>query len=322
MIPGEWFRDAQYGMMVHWGLYALLGGEWQGKRMNGYIGEWAQQYFRIPLAEYSKLAEAFNPVYFDAEEWVKLAKDAGMKYIVFTSKHHDGFAMFKSDVSPYNVYDATPFKRDVVEELAAACKKYGLKLGLYYSQDLDWQHPDGGGYRSGKIWCGDVAYLTNNWDYPDDSAKNYTNCFEEKIKPQVKEILTKYGDLCLIWFDVPCTITEEQCLELKGMVRRYQPGCLINGRLGYGLGDYQTPGDNMIADKTEAGVLYETVGTMNDSWGYRPTDTHYKTVAEILKIKADCAKIGSNYMLNIGPDPLGRIPVAGIQILDGLAKAR
>ena len=198
MKPGEWFKEAQYGMMVHWGLYALLGGEWQGKRMANYIGEWAQQYFRIPLAEYSKLAAAFNPVFFDAEEWVKLAKDAGMKYVVFTSKHHDGFAMFKSEVSKYNVYDATPFKRDVVAELADACKEYGLKLGLYYSQDLDWEHPDGGGYKLGKVWCDNAAYLTNNWDYPDDANKNYTKCFEEKIKPQVNEILTKYGDLCLI----------------------------------------------------------------------------------------------------------------------------
>ena len=137
----------------------------------------------------------------------------------------------------------------------------------------------------------------------------------------MKEILTQYGNLCLIWFDVPSTILPKQCQELKEMVRAYQPGCLINGRLGYGLGDYSTPGDNCIAEKTEAGALYETVGTMNDSWGYRPTDTHYKSVQEILDIKAKCASIGSNYMLNVGPDPLGRFPVAAIDLLSGLAKS-
>ena len=132
----KWFREAQYGMMCHWGLYALLGGEWKGKVMPG-IAEWVQSYFRIPNAEYSRLASIFNPIYFNADEWVQLARDAGMKSIVFTSKHHDGFAMFHSKVSKYNVVDATPFKRDVVGELAEACRKHGLKLGLYYSQDLD-----------------------------------------------------------------------------------------------------------------------------------------------------------------------------------------
>ncbi|MBP5781369.1 MAG: alpha-L-fucosidase, partial [Clostridia bacterium] len=134
----KWFFDAKFGMMIHWGLYSLLGGEWKGERM-AEIGEWAQEFFRIPGSEYHKLTAAFNPVYFDAEEWVCLAKKAGMKYLVFTSKHHDGFAMYHSKASAYNVFDATPFKRDPVAELAAACKKYGLKLGLYYSQDLDWE---------------------------------------------------------------------------------------------------------------------------------------------------------------------------------------
>ena len=313
----RWFKEAQYGLMVHWGLYALLGGEWRGRVMPG-IAEWAQAYFRIPNAEYAALAKAFDPVLFDADEWVQIARDAGMKYVVFTSKHHDGFAMFRSKVSRFNVVDATPFGRDVVGELAEACRKHGLRLGLYYSQDLDWSHPDGGGYTRPDDWCGGSAW-TNNWDFPDKARKDFARYFEEKAKPQVEEILTQYGDLCLVWFDVPCTILREQCLELEAMVRKHQPGCLINGRLGYGIGDYETPGDNCIAEKTDANKLYETVGTMNDSWGYRPTDTHYKSVDEIRAIKAKCASIGSNYMLNIGPDPLGRIPAAGIEILDGIA---
>ena len=151
----KWFVEAQYGMMVHWGLYSLLGGEWKGRTMEKpyHIAEWAQQYFRIPNAEYAKLAKAFNPVCFDADEWVQVARDAGMKYIVVTSKHHDGFAMFRSKVSPFNIVDATPFGRDPIEELAEACRRHGLKLGLYYSQDLDWHEKDGGGEQMGKTWA-------------------------------------------------------------------------------------------------------------------------------------------------------------------------
>lgn len=320
MKPGEWFKEAQYGMMVHWGLYALLGGEWQGKRMANYIGEWAQQYFRIPLAEYSKLAAAFNPVFFDAEEWVKLAKDAGMKYVVFTSKHHDGFAMFKSEVSKYNVYDATPFKRDVVAELADACKKYGLKLGLYYSQDLDWEHPDGGGYKLGKVWCDNAAYLTNNWDYPDDANKNYTKCFEEKIKPQVNEILTKYGDLCLIWFDVPVTLTPGQTDELYKLVKFWQPDCLINSRIGNGYGDYVSCDDNEIPSDDKTGMLYESPCTINDTWGYKSYDNNWKTPEEIARLRKHLNTRGINYLLNVGPDALGRIPGPSRDVLLGAAK--
>ena len=140
-----WFKQAQYGMMAHWGLYSLLAGEWRGRRVRDYA-EWIQSFMPIPNAEYAQLAKCFNPVYFNADEWISLAKDAGMEYFVFTSKHHDGFAMFHSKADPFNVVDATPFKRDVVEELANACAKHGLKFGLYYSQELDWHHPHGGGY--------------------------------------------------------------------------------------------------------------------------------------------------------------------------------
>lgn len=315
MDSKQWFRDAKFGMMIHWGLYSLLAGEWKGRRMNGYIGEWAQQYFRIPLKEYSKLADAFNPVFFDAEEWVRLAKNAGMKYIVFTSKHHDGFAMFGSQVSTYNVVDGTPFKRDVVEELACACKKYNIRLGLYYSQDLDWQHPHGGGYTMGKVWCGDAAYLTNNWDYPDDGSKDYSICFNEKIKPQVKEILTGYGDLCLIWFDVPVTLSREQTDELYKMVKFYQPDCLVNSRIGNGYGDYESAEDNFIPDENSGMKLYESPCTMNDTWGYKSYDNNWKSPEEIIRLKEHLNSRGMNYLLNVGPDPLGRIPGPSADIL-------
>ena len=323
----KWFKEAQFGMMAHWGLYTLLGGEWKGKPGVHPYGEWIMHGNRIPLKEYAALAKAFNPILFDPMDWMKRARDAGMKYFVITSKHHDGFAMYRSRVSKYNVVDATPFGRDPLEEIAEACRATGVKLGVYYSQDLDWSDPNGGGrrveygcYKDLKV-SDEKRYWGNDWDFADTPDYDFQRYLDEKALPQVKEILTQYGDLCLIWFDVPMTLTKEQSKAFVGLVRRHQPGSLVSGRIGNDLGDYFTPGDNEIADKTEAGKLYETVGTMNDSWGYRPTDTHYKSVKGILDIKAKCAAIGSNYMLNVGPDPLGRFPVAAIDILDGLSRS-
>lgn len=243
----QWFKSAKFGMMVHWGLYSIPAGEWKGQRMP-YIGEWLQARFRIPNAEYHQLATIFNPIFFNADEWVKLARDAGMKYIVVTSKHHEGFAMYRSKVDSFNIVDATPFKRDVIGELADACARHNMKLGLYYSQELDWADPDGGGYTRTTPNAGMMSW-TNDWDYPDTSQKNYDRCFERKIKPQVKEILTQYGDLCLIWFDTPSTISPAQSKELADMVHFYQPNCLVNSRIGNGMGDYHSLGDNQITDE-------------------------------------------------------------------------
>ncbi len=310
----KWFKEAQYGMMVHWGLYALLGGEWKGRVMPG-IAEWAQSYFRIPIAEYSRLATAFNPLCFNADEWVQIARDAGMKYIVFTSKHHDGFAMFHSKVSQYNVVDATPFKRDVVGELAEACRKHGLKLGLYYSQDLDWHEPDGGGYNHADDWGGGQASWTNNWDFTDKSRKNFERYFEGKAKPQIREILTQYGDICLIWFDIGFTPTKEQSNSLYDMVRALQPGCLINSRIGCGVCDYTSAGDNEIPNDDKGGMLYETPATINQTWGYKPTDQDWKTPETIRATREHLKKLGANYLLNVGPDALGRIPARSADAL-------
>jgi len=317
-----WFKEAQYGMMAHWGLYSLLAGEWRGRRVHDYA-EWIQSFMPIPNAEYEQLAKCFNPIYFNADEWIRLAKDAGMEYFVFTSKHHDGFALFRSKADPFNVVDATPFKRDVVEELANACARHGVKLGLYYSQELDWHHPHGGGYTN-LTPCSGVSW-DNNWDYPDRSRKDFSICFEEKIKPQVQEILTNYGDLCLLWFDVPHTITKEQSLELNRMVKHYQPGCLINSRIGNGAYDYVSLGDNEYpqeapAEGTEADPnsihgykyspygLYETPATMNSSWGFKYYDQNWLTAEKIRTNRERLAEMGVNYLLNVGPDGLGRIP--------------
>ena len=216
---------------------------------------------RFSCEIYCKLCAAFNPVFFNADEWVQLAKDAGMEYMVVTSKHHDGFALFHSKVSKYNVVDATPFGRDVIGELANACAKKGLRLGLYYSQDLDWSEPNGGGYTAGHTWCG-FGPWTNEWDFPDNAKKNYTQCFEDKIVPQVEEILTNYGELALIWFDTPQTLSEAQSRHLYDMVRKLQPECLVNSRIGNGLGDYRSLGDNEIPESGLAEGLVESACTL------------------------------------------------------------
>ncbi len=319
MNSKEWFRQAQFGMMVHWGLYSLPAGEWKGQRMP-FIGEWAQSYFRIPGAEYSRLAGGFNPILFDAEEWVKLALASGMNYLVVTSKHHDGFAMYRSKVDRYNIVDSSPFKRDVIGELAEACYKHGFKLGLYYSQDLDWHEPNGGGYRDGRT-NSNVMTWTNDWDYPHNDKKNYSQCFESKIKPQVEELLQNYGDLCLIWFDTPKTISPEQSTELYQLVKKYQPDCLLNSRIGNGMGDYRSWGDNQIPDEYMKEGLFETPATLNDTWGYKSFDQNWKSAEEVLRLKNHLNSRGINYLLNVGPDYLGRIPAPSVDILRQVGQA-
>ena len=329
----EWFKKAGYGMMAHWGLYSLLAGEWKGRRVRDYA-EWIQSFMPVPNAEYSELASIFNPIYLNADEWIKLAKDCGMQYFVFTSKHHDGFAMFKSEVDGFNIVDATPFGRDVVAELGEACYKYGLKFGLYYSQELDWHHEHGGGYDkfSG---CSGVSW-DNSWDFPDREKKDFSICFEEKIKPQVKEILTKYGELCLMWFDVPHTITPEQSLELNKLVKHYQPDCLINSRIGNGAYDYVSLGDNEYpsefkpSENTDPNSLdgfkyspyglYETAGTLNSSWGFKYYDQNWITPEEIVARRRKLNSLGINYLLNVGPDALGRIPSLSVEALRNAAE--
>ena len=284
----KWFKEAQYGMMVHWGLYSLLAGEYKD-RYSGVYAEWIQAHLAIPNAEYGKLTKAFNPVFFNAEEWVKLAKDCGMKYFVVTSKHHDGFAMFHSKVDKYNVVDATPFGRDVVAEIGEACYKHGLKMGLYYSQDLDWHDPNGGGYLSNHIPSQGVTW-ENSWDFPDTAHKNFDLCFENKIYPQVEELLRNYGDLCLIWFDMPMTLKENQSRALFEAIKKYQPDCLVNSRIGNGRGDYHSCGDNQT-DFVENGEhktvgaktgLYECPATLNDTWGYKSFDNNWKSADEVI----------------------------------------
>ena len=316
-----WFRGADMGLMAHWGVYSMLYNEWNGKCSAHPYSEWVQNAMKIPRADYEKLATAFNPVFFDPLEWMKRARDAGMTYVVLTSKHHDGFALFRSKVSKFNVVDATPYRKDIVEQLAEACRKTGMKMGLYYSQDVDWHEKNGGGRFTVNRWSPEKGRaMGNDWDWPQDKSDyNFDEYFEGKSLPQVEEILTQYGDICLLWFDMAiATMKPGHSQKLMDLVRRLQPGCLINGRIGHGLGDYFTPGDNEVPEETRDARTYEVCGTMNDSWGFQPKDLKYRTNEQIRAIHAQCRKMHANYLLNFGPDPLGRMPAKAIEILEGL----
>ncbi|MBE5790554.1 MAG: alpha-L-fucosidase [Clostridia bacterium] len=331
----QWFKEAGYGMMVHWGLYSLLAGEYKGRIVRPYA-EWSQSFYRIPNEEYGKLTKAFNPVFFNADEWVRLAKECGMKYFVVTSKHHDGFAMYHSKVDKYNVVDATPFGRDVIAEIGEACYKHGLKLGLYYSQDLDWHEKHGGGYLSNHIRTAGTSW-DNNWDFPNEDEKDFSICFENKIMPQVKEILTQYGELCLIWFDVPMTISDAQSRQIYEAIKQYQPNCLINSRLGNGAYDYVSLGDNEIPTEIPKNLgevdanavdgfkpspfgLYESAATLNHTWGFSAYDQDWKSADTIFEYRTRLKKLGINYLINVGPDHLGRIPAPSVDILREVAR--
>ena len=332
----EFFKDAGYGMMMHFGLYSMLGGEYKSK-MGAKYAEWIMAHFAIPNREYEQLAAAFNPIYFDADNIIRLARDCGMKYFVVTTKHHDGFAMYRSRVDKYNVVDATPFGRDVVGELAEACAKYGLKLGFYYSQDLDWHEKHGGGYLTPTVGCAGVSW-DNSWDFPNREEKCFSVCFESKILPQIEEIMTGYGDIALAWFDMPMTLTGEQSQRIYDTVKRLQPDCLINSRLGNGAYDYVSLGDNEIPTTREEWLkmtsfdgqidyksingfkpsrygLYESACTLNRSWGFSYRDHEWKSAEKICENRKHLNALGINYLINVGPDHLGRIPGPSEDIL-------
>jgi alpha-L-fucosidase len=298
----EWFREAKYGLFIHWGLYAIPAGHWNGKRSLG-LGEWVMLRSAVPVKEYETLASRFNPVKFNADEWVKLAKDAGMKYIVITSKHHDGFALFKSKASAYNIVDATPFKRDVLKELADACARGGIRLGFYYSQSQDWYEPNGAG---------------NTWDFGPDEQKDYDKYLRGKAEPQVRELLTGYGKVALIWFDTPRMMTGDRPHRFTRIVREMQPDTLIDGRLG-AEGDYASTGDNVIPPNV-SGEAWEVPATINHTWGYRTDDTDWKSPGQITFKLVDIVSKGGNYLLNVGPTAEGVIPQVSQDILRTVGK--
>ncbi len=299
----KWWREARFGLFVHWGVYSVPAGTYKGKQIPS-IGEWIMNTGKIPVAEYRQFAQQFNPVRYDPQAWVRLAKEAGMKYIVITSKHHDGFALFDSKASDWNVVKATPYGKDLLKPLAAACEKEGIKLGFYYSQAQDWNNP--GGAAAGGHW---------------DPAQN--GSMDEYIRkvaaPQVKEILSNYGKIAVLWWDTPVDMTKARADMLLPLLK-LQPGIIINNRLGGGYGgDLSTPEQSIPATGTP-GRDWETCMTMNDTWGYKSYDNNWKSVATLLHNLVDIASKGGNYLLNVGPTCLGEIPQPSIERLQAIGK--
>ncbi len=299
----KWWREARFGMFIHWGVYSVPAGIYKGQEVRG-IGEWIMNRGKIPVAEYRAFAREFNPVKFNADDWVRLTKNAGMKYIVITSKHHDGFAMFDSKASDWNIVKATPFGRDPLKELAAACKKYGVKLGFYYSQAQDWNN---GGSASGGKW--DPAQQHDMDDYIDKIAV-----------PQVKEILTHYGEFpAVLWWDTPVDMNKERAEKLLAMLK-LKPGIIHNNRLGGGYkGDTETP-EQFIPATGYPGRDWETCMTMNDTWGFKTNDHNWKSTATLIHNLVDISSKGGNYLLNVGPTCEGLIPEPSVERLQAIGQ--
>ncbi|MEN8862489.1 MAG: alpha-L-fucosidase, partial [Lentimonas sp.] len=297
---GQLFNEGNYAMFIHWGLYSSLGNVVDGKTYYG-IGEWIMnpRMAEIPVEEYKQLAGSFNPVKFDAQAVVQIAKDAGMKYIVITSKHHEGFAMYDSKHTEFDIVDATPYGKDPLKALATACKEAGIGLGLYYSHYQDWTAPGGG--RGPTVDA-------------DGTPTSFDDYFVNKCLPQIDELTRNYGPLELIWFDTPGPISEDHAQQLVAMVGKNQPKTLINGRVGHGIGDYQCLGDMEVPLRNVAG-MWESVDTINDSWAYAWYDENWKSPKTILHRLIGTVARGGTYMLNIGPRGDGSVPERSAQTL-------
>jgi alpha-L-fucosidase len=300
-----WWEEAKFGMFIHWGVYAVPAGIYEGKEID-YIGEWIMNRAKIPVAEYKKYAKEFNPVKYDPEAWVKLAKDAGMKYIIITSKHHDGFALFDSKVTDWDVVDASPYGKDLLAPLVEACRREGIKIGFYYSQSQDWCHP-GGAVATWEPHSGP-------WD--DAQLGDFDEYLDKIAVPQVKEILTKYGGLDIIWWDTPTVqMTPERAAKFQAVIAGY-PNLITNNRLGGEVqGDTETPEQHIPVTGYSDGRRFEVCMTMNDTWGYRSWDHNWKSTEELIQNLSDIASKGGNFLLNVGPTAEGLIPQPSIERL-------
>ena len=306
-----WWRDAKFGMFLHFGLYSGPGGEWEGRFTGSH--EWMRNNARIPHEAYIRLADTFNPTGFDADAWVRAAKDAGQRYVVLTAKHHEGFALFDSAVSRYTVMH-TPFGRDVCAEVARACRAHGLKLGWYYSI-MDWYHPD---------------YLPRrDWEARDATGADFAR-YVAFMQAQLRELLTRYGDVAVLWFDGQWehTWTHAAALELEAFCRQLMPGVIINDRIdvpvpadppaGYRrAGDYVTP-ELTVPERGLPGQDWESCMTMNENWGYAKDDHAWKPVPTLVRLLADTASKGGNLLLNVGPSGEGRFPPESVAGLRGM----
>ena len=306
-----WWREARFGMFIHWGLYSVPAGTWDGKQIPS-LGEWIMNNASIPVADYKALATQFNPTGFSAHDIVALAKSAGMKYIVITSKHHDGFAMFDSKANAFNIVAATPFHRDPLKELAEECRKQGLKLGFYYSQDQDWTAPG-----ASAILRGNHDPVTHHWDKAQDG--DFDTYLHTKAIPQIKELLSNYGDFpAVIWFDTPtANMTPARAAEIVALLNQH-PNLIWNNRLGGGYkGDTETP-EQTIPAQGFPGRDWESCMTINDTWGFKSYDTNFKSTETLLRNLIDIASKGGNYLLNIGPDSHGVVPQAEVDRLQAM----
>ncbi len=316
----EKFMDRKFGMFIHFGLYSMLAGEWKEKRIeegrSPFVAEWIIHAFKIPRDEYAQLSKDFNPKDYNVEAIAMLAKNAGMKYIVLTSKHHEGFSLFDSKYSDFNVCKSTPYKRDIVLELYNACKKYGIEFGLYYSHSIDWMDGGDGGindYKNSENNIHELLHAYNEWD---PNPKTFDEYIKTKALPQVREILERFRGMSNIWFDVDYHIPEKYSFEFYKTVYDIQPQTLVSERVGNGYGDIRCPGDNTIpSDLNECRGAWETVGTMNNSWGFKHYDNDWKYPKEVLFWLIEIVSKGGNYMLNIGPDGNGNVPKENVEIL-------
>jgi alpha-L-fucosidase len=297
----KWWRDAKFGMFIHWGVYAVPAGTYQDQQIKG-IGEWIMRNAEIPVAEYRAYAGRFNPVKYDPGLWARLAAQAGMKYIVITSKHHDGFALFPSDVTDWDIADATPYGKDLLGPLAQAARRQGLKFGLYYSQAQDWTHPGGAKARmkEGDGW--DEAHQGSFDDY-----------LARIAIPQTREILTRLQP-DILWWDTPTWMNPERALPLHSLIT-LRPGLITNNRLGGGYrGDTETPEQHIPATGF-ADRDWETCMTMNDTWGFKSYDHNWKSTELLIRNLIDIVSKGGNYLLNVGPTAEGEIPEASVERL-------
>jgi alpha-L-fucosidase len=307
-----WWRDARFGMFIHFGLYSTPAGTWDGKPVGG-VGEWLLQNARIdPIAYEKTLLPQFNPSKFDAREWARIAKDAGMGYVVITTKHHDGFALWDSAASDYDVM-ATPFRRDIMRELADAVRAEGLRMCWYHSI-MDWHHPD---YQPRR-----------EWDARPVDPQSFPR-YVDFMFAQLKELLTKYGDIGILWFDGEWegTWNHDWGKKTDDFVRLLQPRIIVNNRVDSGRagmegfsadeharGDYGTP-EQTIPPNGMPGKDWETCMTMNDTWGYKASDSNWKSARTMIRMLCDIASKGGNFLLNVGPKGDGTIPAESVERL-------
>ena len=300
----KWFTSDRFGMFIHWGLYSGAEGIWKGEKVrydNDYA-EWIQYRNEIDKKEYLELSKRFDWNIINPEEWVLLAKKAGMKYITITAKHHDGFALWNSNSSDYNIFNYSNPKRDIIKELSVACKKHNIKLGFYYSHWTDWEH-------------------LYSWDNSKEiywlDKNKYDIYWQEKVIPQMKELLSNYGEISLIWFDMwlhhsETVVTKQQLFQLKNLIREMQPNCLINSRLGLSIDededvDFRTLGDNQLG-KYKYDYPWQTPATVAHSWGYNSSENEWKSTTSILRSLIGNVSLNGNLMLNIGPTSNGSVP--------------